>query len=116
MTDLTKRLKELTKEFDVPGASVAILTDDGLETAVAGVVNKKTKVAVTPDSLFQIGSITKVYTTTLVMQLVDEGLVELDAKVIRYLPKFKLKVPGAEKISGACAASSNTVIFLHRPR
>lgn len=96
--ELTARLKELAKQFDVPGVSVAVLTDDGIETAVTGVLNKNTKVAVTPDSLFQIGSNTKVYTTTLVMQLVDDGLVDLDKPVVTYLPKFKLKVPDAEKI------------------
>ncbi len=98
MNDLTGRLKELAKQFDVPGVSVAILTDDGVETAVTGVLNRNTKVAVTPDSIFQIGSITKVYTTTLLMQLVDDGLVDLDKPVVTYLPKFKLKDPGAEKI------------------
>jgi CubicO group peptidase (beta-lactamase class C family) len=95
---LGERLKLLTKQHDVPGVSVAILTDDGIDTAVAGVVNRNTKVAVTPDSVFQIGSITTVYTTTLMMQLVDDGLVDLDKPVVRYLPKFALKVPGAEKI------------------
>ncbi len=98
MTELKQRLKELSKQFDVPGVSVAILTDDGVETVVTGVLNKNTKVPTTPDSVFQIGSITKVYTTTLMMQLVDEGLVDLDAKVTKYVPTFKLKVPGADKI------------------
>ena len=98
MNDLTGRLKELTKQFDVPGVAVAILTEDGVETATAGVLNRNTKVAVTPDSIFQIGSITKVYTTTLLMQLVDDGLVDLDKPVVTYLPKFNLKDPGAEKI------------------
>ncbi len=99
MPAMNERLKELAKQFDVPGVSVAILTDDGIETAVTGVVNKNTKVAVTPDSIFQIGSITKVYTATLMMQLVDEGLVDLDAPVVSYLPKFKLKDRGAETIT-----------------
>jgi CubicO group peptidase (beta-lactamase class C family) len=99
MNELTSRLRELTKKFDVPGASVAILTDDGIETAVAGVLNRNTKVTVTPDSIFQYGSITKVYTTTLVMQLIDEGLVDLDEPVVTYLPTFKLKDPGAEQIT-----------------
>jgi CubicO group peptidase (beta-lactamase class C family) len=99
--DLKVRLKELAKKFDVPGVSVAILTDDGIETAVTGVVNKNTKVAVTPESIFQIGSITKVYTATLMLQLVDEGLVDLDAPVVTYLKKFKLKDPGAETITVA---------------
>jgi CubicO group peptidase (beta-lactamase class C family) len=55
----------------------------------AGVVNLRTGVVVTPDSLFMIQSITKVWTATLVMQLVDDGLVELDVPVRAYLPGFR---------------------------
>jgi CubicO group peptidase (beta-lactamase class C family) len=58
--------------------------------AAAGVLSTVTGVEATADSVFQIGSITKVWTTTLVMQLVDEGLVDLDAPVRRYLSDFGL--------------------------
>ena len=44
----------------------------------------------TADSVFQIGSITKLWTSTLVMQLVDEGKVDLDATVRTYLPEFRI--------------------------
>lgn len=88
--ELQARLKELSKKHKVPGASVAIFSDDEVETAVAGVVNKRTRVRTTPDTYFQIGSITKVYTATLIMQLVDEGKVELDEPVRRYIPDLKL--------------------------
>ena len=55
-----------------------------------GLLNLDTGVEATTDSLFQIGSITKVWTATVVMQLVDEGLVELDAPLRRYLPDFRV--------------------------
>jgi CubicO group peptidase (beta-lactamase class C family) len=41
----------------------------------AGVVNLRTGIPVTADTLFQIQSVTKLFTATLVMQLVDDGLV-----------------------------------------
>jgi CubicO group peptidase (beta-lactamase class C family) len=53
------------------------------------VLNSATGVEATVDSVFQIGSVTKVLTATLVMGLVAEGLVELDAPVGRYLPGFR---------------------------
>ena len=59
----------------------------------AGVLSKATGVEVTADSLFQIGSITKVWTATLVMQLVDEGLLELDQPVVELLPGFRVADP-----------------------
>jgi CubicO group peptidase (beta-lactamase class C family) len=42
--------------------------------------------------MFQIGSITKVFTTTLIMQLVDEGRIELDAPARKYLPDLRFGV------------------------
>ena len=47
-------------------------------------------VAATPDSVFQIGSITNVWTTTLIMGLPDEGRLDLDASVQTYLPGLRV--------------------------
>lgn len=74
----------------MPGAAVALTDGTTVIEAVHGVKNLRTGDPVTPRTLFQIGSITKVYTATLVMALVDEGLIELDAPVQRYLPWFKV--------------------------
>src|SRR3954452_20311867 len=87
---LQSRLTELMAEHNVPGASLGIvLGDESLELA-AGIVNVETGVATTPDTLFQIGSITKVYTATMVMQLIDEGKVSLDEPVATYVPELTL--------------------------
>lgn len=74
----------------VPAASVAVLVDGEIVEHAVGVLSTATGVEATPRSVFQIGSITKVWTATLVMQLVDEGLVDLDAPVRRYLPEFTI--------------------------
>ena len=50
-----------------------------------------TAVAATPTAIFQIGSITKLLTATLVMQLVEEGRLRLDDPVRRHLPDFSLQ-------------------------
>ena len=86
---LNAELPRLMAEHEVPGASVAVLVDGQTIEAAAGVVNLRTGVETTPDALFMIQSITKVWTATLVMQLVDEGLVELDVPVRVYLPGFR---------------------------
>ncbi len=49
------------------------------------------------DSLFQIGSIGKVWTATVVMQLVDEGLLDLDAPIVEALPELRLADPDVTK-------------------
>ena len=86
---LNAELPRLMTEHEVPGASVAVLVDGQTIEAAAGVVNLRTGVEATPGALFMIQSITKVWTATLVMQLVDEGLVELDVPVRVYLPGFR---------------------------
>lgn len=79
----------------MPGASAAVLVDgEVVAEGAAGVLNVQTGVEATTDSVFQIGSISKVYTATLVMQLVDDGLVELDAPISRYLPDLRLAEAG----------------------
>jgi len=82
--------EKLTQHFHVPGAAIAIWHAGALSEASAGVVNLNTRVETTIDTLFQIGSITKLYTTALVLQLVDEGLLTLDDPIRTWLPDFKV--------------------------
>ena len=67
---------------------MGVWADGQVIEVAAGVLSKATGVEATVDTVFQVGSITKVWTTTLVMQLVDEGLVDLDAAGAAYLPEF----------------------------
>jgi dipeptidyl aminopeptidase/acylaminoacyl peptidase len=90
-----RRLAALAERHDVPGAALGILRvrqghQDELVEAAFGILNKDTGVEVTKDTVFQIGSITKVWTTTVLMQLVDEGLLDLDAPVVEILPELRL--------------------------
>ena len=89
------RLTELASRHQVPGASLAILADDEITTAATGVLNLGTGVPVTTDSVFQIGSITKVWTATMLVQLAGEGLLDLDAPLSAVLPELTLATPGA---------------------
>lgn len=84
---LQQRLAELCGTT-VPGAAVALTDGTTVIEAVHGVTSLRTQVPVTPQTLFQVGSISKVYTATLVMALVDQGRVDLDAPVQTYLPWF----------------------------
>lgn len=97
-----RRLEVLAARHNVVGASLGIMrmSDDGrddLVEAAYGVLNKATDVPTTTDSLFQIGSITKVWTATVVMQLVDEGRIDLDAPLIEVLPELRVADPDVTK-------------------
>lgn len=96
-----RRLTTLARRHKVPGAQLGILRidepqDDLIEVAT-GVLNVDTGAEVTPDSLFQIGSITKVWTATVAMQLVDEGKLSLDAPVLDVLHDLELADPEVTK-------------------
>ncbi|MGH9813474.1 MAG: serine hydrolase domain-containing protein [Candidatus Acidiferrales bacterium] len=91
LSDIDQLLHEACERYQVPGATLAIRQGDQLLEYASGVVNQATGVEATPDALFQIGSITKLFTTTLMMQLVDDGRVDLDTPVRTYLPEFNLQ-------------------------
>jgi len=88
-TEMRERLATWTERYYVAGAALGVLDGGEVRSAAAGVINNVTGVETTPDTLFQIGSITKVYTTSLIMQLVDEGRVQLDAPARTYLPDLR---------------------------
>ena len=78
------------EEWSVPGVAIGILSDGEEEIAAVGVTSIENPLEVTADTLFQIGSITKVWTATLVLQLVDEGRLDLDEPVAEVLPGFRV--------------------------
>lgn len=80
---------------NVPGF-VAGVYHAGEQIIVAhGTANVATGAPMLQDTGFLFGSVTKVLTTTLVLQQVDRGLLDLDSPVVKYLPDFALAVPGA---------------------
>jgi CubicO group peptidase (beta-lactamase class C family) len=79
------------ERLKIPGLAVGVLQDGKTETRGYGVASLRTGQPVTADTLFQIGSITKSFTATLIMQLVDDGLLDLDAPVARAVPELRLK-------------------------
>ncbi len=92
-----RRLTALAKRHRVPGAQLGILRyapgrEDELVTAGTGTLNRniKTGAPVTEDSIFQIGSISKVWTATVIMQLIEEGHLTLETPVVDVLPEMKL--------------------------
>jgi CubicO group peptidase (beta-lactamase class C family) len=87
---IADQLPALIEKYDVPGAAVAVLAGGQVVDHAAGLLHKGTGVEATPDSIFQIGSATKLWTSTLVMQLVDEGAIDLDVPVRTYLPEFRI--------------------------
>jgi CubicO group peptidase (beta-lactamase class C family) len=95
LQDLQAYVDGAVGEYGAPALSIAIWNDNRLYRAASGVLNVETGVEATVDSVFQIGSITKVFTASLIMLLVDEGKVELDKLVKEYLQGFHVADPHA---------------------
>jgi CubicO group peptidase (beta-lactamase class C family) len=87
---VAEQLPTLIERYDVPAAAVGVLAAGEVVDHAAGVLSTATGVEATTESVFQIGSITKLWTSSLVMQLVDEGRVDLDATVRDHLPEFRI--------------------------
>ena len=74
----------------VPGAALGIY-DSGVEhTEGFGVTSVENPLPVNPDTIFQIGSITKTVTATAIMVLSERGMLDLDEPVRNYLPDLRL--------------------------
>ncbi len=75
----------------VPGAAVGVLHDRTMYVGGVGITHVDNPLPVTASTLFQTGSTSKTVTATALMQLVEEGRVQLDAPVRTYLPEFRLQ-------------------------
>ncbi|WP_242676113.1 serine hydrolase [Streptosporangium minutum] len=91
------RLAGLIAEYEVPGANLAFLHEGEVHEFAAGVLNVDTGVEVTTDSLFQIGSVSKVWTATQIMLLVERGELTLETPVVQVLPEFRVADPEVTK-------------------
>lgn len=90
-TQVDTLMNTLIAEYNVPGVGLALIRDGQIVyTNGYGFADVETKRPVTPDSVFAIGSITKSFTSLGIMQLVEQGKVNLDDPVTKYLPDFTL--------------------------
>lgn len=87
---VAKKIVSEMKRLEVPGVAVGIYHKGREWTAGFGVTSVEHPLPVTPDTLFQTGSISKTFTGTMLMMLAEQGKVDLDAPVRRYIKDFRL--------------------------
>ena len=83
-------VKEM-RRLKVPGVAIGIYNKGEELSAAFGITSVEHPLPVTVDTLFQTGSISKTFTGTVIMQLVEQGKVDLDAPVRKYIKDFQLK-------------------------
>ncbi len=92
--DLDAYVERVRKEFEVPGLALTIVKDSKVVVAKGyGVRKLGEPTPVDSRTLFGIASNTKAFTATALGLLVEEGKIEWDAPVVRYLPWFQLADP-----------------------
>ena len=93
--ELVEVTRAAMEEARVPGLSIGMVAGGQEFTAGLGVTSITNPLPVTAETLFQIGSTTKTFTATAIMRLVEQGKLNLDDRVRKYLPDFKVADPEA---------------------
>ncbi len=88
--ELGRMLASVVEQRHVPGAAVGLLVNGQALSLSHGVTSLDNPLPVDATTLFQIGSITKTFTGTAVMRLVERGDLDLDTPVRTYLPELRL--------------------------
>jgi D-alanyl-D-alanine carboxypeptidase len=87
---LAAALDQALSQVDTPGAIVGVRVGSTTWKAARGVVDTTTKQPATTDLYTRVGSVTKTFTGTLIMQLVDEGKLSLDDSIDKWFPSVPL--------------------------
>ena len=90
-------VRDTMEKYHVPGVAMGMLRAGDVEVAGFGVTSVEHPLPVDGDTLFQIASVTKTMTATVIMRLVERGALDLDAPVRRYIPAFRLRDAAAQE-------------------
>jgi CubicO group peptidase (beta-lactamase class C family) len=94
-TDLREQVATYCESSNVPGYLAGVYHAGQQSIIAHGLANVVSGAPMRDDTGFLFGSITKVLTTTLVLQQVERGVIDLDERVVTYVPEFTLATPGA---------------------
>lgn len=90
-TRLDEFIARHMRETSVPGMTLALANRDGLiRVSTYGFADVKEKARVVPETMFEIGSISKSFVALVVLQLRDEGKLDLNKPIVEYLPWLKI--------------------------
>lgn len=80
------------KKNSVTGLSIALVDDQRIVWSEGfGYADQEQKIPATAETLYRVGSISKLFTDTAAMQLVEQGRLDIDQPLQKYLPGFTIK-------------------------
>jgi CubicO group peptidase (beta-lactamase class C family) len=92
--ELKAKIPEWIEKSAMPGAAVAIVGDTSiLWQMVFGQTGREEGVPITPETLFSIQSMSKSFTALGVLMAVQDGVLDLDTPIIKYIPDFTVNSP-----------------------
>ena len=98
--ELLLAINDVLEETDTPGVAIAIVNEDGPEYVGAlGKANVENDVDADADTLFRIGSTSKMFVSLSVLQLVEEGRLSLDDKLADLAPEIAFENPWEATLS-----------------
>jgi CubicO group peptidase (beta-lactamase class C family) len=90
ITRLERQLEDLRQALKIPGISAAIVRDRKLQWATGfGFADTENNIPATRQTNYRIASLTKTFASTLLMQLVERGKLDLDEPMAKYSPEFQ---------------------------
>jgi len=90
----------LTKSYGTTSVQYALIDNgDIVVSGQSGLNDEKGQKPLAADTMYGIGSTSKMFTTVAVMQLVDQGKIDLDTPIVQYIPEFKMKDERYKKIT-----------------
>jgi len=100
VTKIEAAVNETMKENSVPGMAIGIIKNGQIVYSKGfGLAEVDTDRKVTAETVFELGSTSKTVVATAIMQLKEQGKIDLDAPVITYLPYFQMKSGDYKKIT-----------------
>src|SRR4051794_3653553 len=98
VAELQKLVEEEAADKRLPAVSIALIDDQKVVWAAGfGFQDRDRKVPATAETVYRVGSVSKLFTDVAVMQLVEEGKIDIDAPVAKYIPEFKPVYKEGEK-------------------
>jgi D-alanyl-D-alanine carboxypeptidase len=94
---LQAALEEVFREYPGMALSAAVVFAD--RTVWLGTVTAENSTRISSGDLFWIGSITKMYTATVVLQLIEEGRLRLDDRIKQFLPSSPISTAASPSTS-----------------
>lgn len=89
--EIKNSLLKQKKLFDVPGISFGLIKNNKiLYSGAHGVKSKDTKEPLKTNSVFHMASVSKPFVATAIIQLVEQGKIDLNGKLINYLPYYTM--------------------------